>query len=315
VILMAGAIFASQAGGDYPAYMLNLICINIIATLGLNILTGYTGLISLGHAAFMAIGAYSSVILTGKFGLPFLFALVLSGVIAGLIGFVVGLPSLRLTGIYLALATMAFSFVIDEIIVQWQDLTGGASGLNADIPIFFGITFDTYQKYFFITFICLVFALLLAKNMLRGSFGRALMAIRDSETAAETMGINLGYYKALSFTVSAIYAGIAGSLYAHFLLFVSIDNFTLMHSISFIVMIIVGGVGTIAGSIMGAIFITILPEIITFSKDYLPADLRDISSLQAASYGIILMLFVIYQPQGLFGFWIKIKIWWKTFPL
>lgn len=313
--LVAGIVVFSQTGGDYAAYMLNLIFINIIAAVGLNILSGFTGLISLGQAAFMAIGAYTSSILTVKLGVPFWLALPASGALTGLIGFVVGLPSLRLTGIYLALATMAFGFVTDEIILQWQSLTGGANGFTAIPPIIFGLTFDSYQKYFFITFISLAILLFVAKNIVRGSFGRTLMAIRDSETAAETMGINLGWYKAMAFTLSAIYAGLAGSLYAHFILFVSVDNFTLLHSIGFIVMVVVGGLGSISGSVMGAIFITILPEIISFTKDYLPAAVKTASSLQAAVYGIILMLFVIYQPAGFYGFWVKIRNWWRTFPL
>jgi branched-chain amino acid transport system permease protein len=313
--LVAGIVVFSQTGGDYVAYMLNLIFINIIAAVGLNILSGFTGLISLGHAAFMAIGAYTSSILTVKLGVPFWLALPASGALTGLIGFVVGLPSLRLTGIYLALATMAFGFVTDEIILQWQSLTGGADGFAAIPPIIFGLTFDSYKKYFFITFISLAILLFVAKNMVRGSFGRTLMAIRDSETAAETMGINLGWYKAMAFTVSAIYAGLAGSLYAHFILFVSVDSFTLLHSIGFIVMIVVGGLGSITGSVMGAIFITVLPEIISFTKDYLPAAVKTASSLQAAVYGIILMLFVIYQRTGFYGRWVKIRNWWRTFPL
>lgn len=313
--LAAGIVVFSQTGGDYVAYMLNMIFINIIAAVGLNILSGFTGLISLGHAAFMAIGAYTSSILTVKLGVPFWIALPASGALTGLIGFIVGLPSLRLTGIYLALATMAFGFVTDEIILQWQSLTGGADGFAAIPPIIFGLTFDSYKKYFFITFISLAILLFMAKNMIRGSFGRTLMAIRDSETAAETMGINLGWYKAIAFTVSAIYAGLAGSLYAHFILFVSVDNFTLLHSIGFIVMVVVGGLGSITGSVMGAIFITVLPEIISFTKDYLPSAVKTAASLQAAVYGIILMLFVIYQPAGFYGLWVKIKNWWKTFPL
>lgn len=313
--LVAGIVVFSQTGGDYAAYMLNLIFINIIAAVGLNILSGFTGLISLGQAAFMAIGAYTSSILTVKLGVPFWLALPASGALTGLIGFVVGLPSLRLTGIYLALATMAFGFVTDEIILQWQSLTGGANGFTAIPPIIFGLTFDSYQKYFFITFISLAILLFVAKNIVRGSFGRTLMAIRDSETAAETMGINLGWYKAMAFTLSAIYAGLAGSLYAHFILFVSVDNFTLLHSIGFIVMVVVGGLGSISGSVMGAIFITLLPEVISFTKDYLPAAVKTASSLQAAVYGIILMLFVIYQPTGFYGFWVKIRNWCRTFPL
>ena len=141
------------------------------------------------------------------------------------------------------------------------------------------------------------------------------MAIRDSEPAAETMGINLGLYKTISFTISAIYVGLAGSLYAHFILFISVDNFTLLHSISYIVMIVVGGIGSITGSVMGAVFVTVLPEVITFLKDYLPAAVRVASSLQAAVYGIILMLFIVYQPTGFYGLWVKIKKWWRMFPL
>ncbi|MGD2273059.1 MAG: branched-chain amino acid ABC transporter permease [Desulfobacterales bacterium] len=314
-VLVAGIVVISQTGGDYVAYMLNLICINIIVAVGLNILTGFTGLISLGHAAFMAIGAYTSAILTVRFGFPFWLALPAAGVLTALVGFVVGLPSLRLTGIYLALATMAFGFITDEIILQWQSVTGGADGLSAMPPALFGLTFNSYKQYFFITFISLVILLFGAKNMLRGGFGRTLTAIRDSETAAETMGINLGWYKALAFTTSALYAGLAGSLYAHFILFISIDNFTLFNSISYIVMIVVGGLGSLTGSVMGAVFITILPEIITFTKDYLPAAAKTASSLQAAVYGITLMLFIIFQPTGFYGLWVKTRNWWKMFPL
>ncbi len=314
-VLAAGVVVISQTGGDYVAYMLNLICINDIGGVGLNNMTGLTGLLSLGHAAFMAIGAYTSAILTVTLGVPFWLALPIAGALAGLIGFVVGLPSLRLTGIYLALATMAFGFVTDEIILQWQSVTGGADGFSAVPPAICGLTFDTYKKYFFITFISLAILLFGAKNMLRGSFGRTLTAIRDSETAAETMGINLGWYKALAFTLSALYTGLAGSLYAHFILFISIDNFTLLNSISYIVMIVVGGLGSLTGSVMGAVFITILPEIITFTKDYLPAAVKTASSLQAAAYGITLMLFIILQPTGFFGLWVKIRNWWRVFPL
>ena len=314
-LMVAALLIYSQAGGNYAAYMLNLIFINIIAAVGLNILTGYTGLISLGHAAFMAIGAYTSAILTVKLSVPFWLALPISGAMSGFIGFVVGLPSLRLTGIYLALATMAFGFIVDEIIIQWHSVTGGAEGMSVLPPTICGFVFDSYPKYFFITFVSLALVLLSAKNLLRGTFGRALTAIRDSETAAETMGVNLGWYKALAFTLSAVYTGLAGSLYAHLILFISVDNFTLLHSISFIVMIVVGGLGSITGAVMGAVFITILPEIIAFSKDWLPAAIRNAAGLQAAVYGITLMLFVILQPKGFYGLWIRVKTWWRTFPL
>lgn len=314
-LLVAGLVVWSQTGGNYAAYMLNLIFINIIIAVGLNFLTGLTGLISLGHAALMAIGAYTSAILTVKLSLPFWLALPLSGALTGLVGLVVGLPSLRLTGIYLALATMAFAFIIDEIIVQWTGVTGGSDGLACSPPTLLGFAFDSYQKYFFITLSTLALLLLIAKNLARGSFGRTLTAIRDSETAAETMGVNLGWYKTLAFSLSAVYAGVAGSLYAHLIQFISVDNFTLLHSIGFIVMIVVGGLGSIMGAVMGAAFITLLPEIISLAKDYLPEAIRNAPGLQAAVYGIILIGFVIFRPTGFFGIWIKIKVWWRTFPL
>jgi len=313
--LVTSLFICSQAGGNYVAYMLNLIFINAIVAVGLNLLTGFTGLISLGHAAFVAIGAYGSAILTAKVSLPFWVACPTSAALTGLIGFVVGLPSLRLTGIYLALVTMAFEFIVDEIILQLSGLTGGAAGLSVQPPTMAGISFNSYQSYFFITFSSLALVLLCAKNLLRGTVGRALMAIRDSETAAEVMGIHLAWYKTVSFSLSAACAGLAGSLYAHFILFISPDNFTLFHSIAFIVMIVVGGLGSISGSVMGALFMTALPEIISLGKEYLPSAIRNAAGLQAAVYGIILILFVIFEPRGFRGRWVRIKLWWRTFPL
>ncbi len=314
-LLISLLVLCSQAAGNYPAYMLNLIFINVIVAVGLNLLTGFTGLISLGHAAFMAVGAYSCVVLTTKLDMSFWLSLPASATIAGLIGFLVGLPSLRLTGIYLALATMAFEFIVDEVILQWSDITGGAGGLSASPPVLGGFPFDSYQRYFFITLICMVLVLYSTKNLLRGNFGRALMAVRDSETAAEVIGIHPAKYKTISFSLSALYTGMAGALYAHFILFISPDNFTLFHSIAFIVMVVVGGMGSISGSVMGAVFMTILPEAITFGKDYLPFALRNAAGLQAAVYGIILILFVIFEPRGFYGRWVKIRTWWRSFPL
>lgn len=314
-LLVGGVVLYSQWGGNYSAYLLNLILINIIVAVGLNVLTGNTGLISLGHAAFMAIGAYLSAGLTMKLSVSFWLALPISGVMTGFIGLLVGLPSLRLTGIYLALATMAFAFVVDEIILQWHIVTGGAEGISVLRPAIGGFTFDSYQSYFFITFIVATLVTFVTKNLLRSDIGRALAAIRDSETAAETIGIHLAWYKTLAFAISAAYAGLAGSLFAHFIMYISPDNFTLFHSIAFIVMIVVGGLGSVSGSIMGAAFITLLPEAITLAKDYLPSAIGHAPGLQAAVYGIILILFVILEPRGFYGRWMRIKLWWRTFPL
>jgi branched-chain amino acid transport system permease protein len=313
-ILVAFLLLVPLFVGDYIMYMLSLTGIYIIVSLGLNLLSGYAGQISLGHAAFMAIGAYSSAYLTVKLGFPFWFALPASGAVTAVAGILIGLAALRLSGFYLAIATMAFAFIVDEVILNWESVTNGANGIKLSAPSIGPLILDTDAGlYYFILAISLIM-LWGAKNITRSSLGRAFIAIRDSETAAETMGVNLYTYKTIAFIISAFYTGIAGSLFAHFIKYISPSNFTLLDSIGFIIMILVGGTGTILGSVYGAFFITFLPEGIRFLKDIFPFFVLE-TGLQGLVYGLILLLFILFEPTGLYGRWLKIKRYWKVFPL
>lgn len=308
--LLSAPLFA----GGYVVYMLSLTAIYTIVSLGLNLLSGYAGQISLGHAAFLAIGAYSSAYLTVKLGLPFWFALPASGFITAAAGILIGIPALRLRGLYLAIATMAFAFIADEVILNWESVTNGANGIKLSPPSIGPLALDTDQRFYYFILAITLIMLWGAKNIIRSSLGRAFIAIRDSETAAETMGVNLSIYKTIAFLISAFYAGIAGSLFAHFIKYISPSNFTLLDSIGFIIMILVGGTGTLLGSVYGAVFITFLPEGIRVLKDFFPFFVVE-TGLQGLLYGLILLLFILFEPTGLYGRWLKIKRYWKTFPL
>jgi branched-chain amino acid transport system permease protein len=314
LFFMALLLFVPLFAGDYIVYMFSLTAIYVIVALGLNLLSGYAGQISLGHAAFMAIGAYASSYLTVKLNLPFWFALPASGVITALAGILLGIAALRLSGFYLAIATMAFAFIVDEVILNWESVTNGANGIKLLGPSIGPLALKTETQVFYLILAISLIMLWGAKNITRSSLGRAFIAIRDSETAAEIMGVNLFKYKMIAFCISAFYAGIAGSLFAHFLKFISPSNFTLMDSIGFIIMILVGGIGTIQGSVYGAIFITFLPEGIRFLKDIFPFFVVE-TGLQGLSYGLILLVFIILEPTGLYGRWLIIKRYWENFPL
>ena len=300
--------------GGYMTYVFDIIMINIIVTVGLNILLGSAGQISLGHAAFFAIGAYSSVILNDQAGLPFLLALFLAGVITTLSGLIVGIPALRLKGLYLAIATMSFAFIIEEIIVRWTSLTQGLDGLTVPDPSIGPWILDTDQKKYYLILVVTIILLVMAKNILRSSIGRAFVALRDNDVAAETMGISLARYKIIAFGVSAFYTGIGGGLFAHLVGFISPENFNLMVSIGFIVMVIVGGPGSILGSILGAVLITFLPEGIRIFKDFFPTQVVAEAGLQGLAYGAVMIGFIMFEPQGLHGIWIRLKLAWQTFP-
>lgn len=314
LLLILGFLLAPLAMGTYWVSLLILIGINVIVALGLNLVTGYTGQISLGHAAFFAVGAYTSAVLTGKFGVSFWLALPASGVVGALVGIFVGLPALRLKGLYLAIATMGFGFIIEEIIVQWEGITNGVNGLSIQRPTIQNFSLASDHRYYYLVFLVVLLSILVLRNLLRTGSGRAFLAIRDSETAAESMGINLAVYKTAAFCISAFYTGIAGALFAHFMRFIGPENFSILESISFLVMILVGGLGSVHGSVFGAVFITFLPEGISLSKDYLPAFIGQQAGLQAAVYGLILLLFIRFEPLGLYGRWLKIKFYLENFP-
>jgi len=312
--LVLGLCLIPMLGSEYLLHTLSLAGVYVIVALALNLLSGYAGQISLGHAAFLAVGAYSSAVLTMKFALSFWLALPLSGFITTIVGLVVGLPALRLSGIYLAIVTLAFGFIVDEVIIQAASLTNGVNGIAVSKPSV-GPMILGYVGLYYLILIFVILGVYGAKNITRSAMGRAFVAIRDSEIAAEILGVNLSFYKMVAFAISAFYTGVAGSLFAHLLGFIAPENFTLMDSITFIMMVLVGGAGSLLGSIYGATFITFLPEGIRLLKDVYPSVALSESSIQGLLYGFILLFFIIVEPNGLYGRWVKIKRWWKTFPL
>ncbi|MFC1821917.1 branched-chain amino acid ABC transporter permease [Thermodesulfobacteriota bacterium] len=315
VCLLLGIILLPLFPSKYVVYLANLMGIAVIGSVGLNLLMGYTGQVSIGHAAFMAIGAYASTILQVKTGLPFWVALPMGGAFAAIIGLVVGVPCLRLSGLYLAIATMGFGFIIETAIVYWRGMTNGAEGLVVQRAVLGSITINTDRSNYFLIYAVVVILVYLAKNIEDSRTGRAFVSIRDSEEAAQTTGVSLFKYKLLAFAISSFYAGVAGGLFANLIGFISPENFDLMLSIQYLVMLVVGGLGSLWGAILGAMFITLLPEGIRFIKPFLPQALAVNQGFYPFIYGMTMIIFMIFEPQGLYGRWLKIKIYYKLFPL
>lgn len=288
--------------GAPVSYILYLVCLALIyaiVALGLNLLIGFAGQVSLGHAGFLAIGAYASALLTQRLGWPFILALPTAGLVTGAVGFLLGLPALRLSGPYLALVTLGFGLAIPQLALWRGDLTGGAGGLRELPPAaLLGLELRSEQTFYYLALAVISLLTLLAYNLVNSHTGRAFVAIRDSEIAAQAMGVDLVRYKTMVFAVSAFYAGIAGSLYAHLIRFISPESFTVFLSVEFLTMIVVGGLGSVPGSIVGALFLTALPEL--FSR--LPL-LKDFKNLFIVVFGAILILTMLYFPRGLAGAW------------
>ncbi len=310
---------------NYYVYMANYMAINVIVTVGLNILVGYTGQISLGHAGFFAIGAYGTVLLMTALHLPFLLAIVAAAFIAAFFGFVLGLPALRLEGPYLAIATLGFGMAITQVIGRWQ-VFGGRMGLETPNLSFGPYILESDRQLYFLIITITFLMTLAARNLMKTRVGRAFIAIRDSDIAAETMGVNLVFYKTLAFAVSAFYAGIAGGLFAFLLGFINPSTFNFILSIYFLAFVIVGGLGSIFGSIMGGVFMTWLllvldkvqelpylgTVLISFSENWMT--LSGLPNIASIIFGLIIVLLVVFEPLGLYGFWIRTKIYWKTWP-
>ena len=305
-------------------YIVNLITIHAIVAIGLNILVGYTGQVSLGHAGFFAIGAFTTIIFVLKMGLPFWIALPLGGFISSGFGFLLGLPALRLKGPYLAIATLGFGMTITTVI-KHLEFFGGRMGLQAPKLFFFGTPMKDIHFYYLIMGIAVVMVIG-ALKLIKTRVGRAFVAIRDSDIAAEAMGVNLTYYKTLAFAVSAFYTGVAGGLYAFILGFINPESFHLIMSITFLAMVVVGGLGSVMGSIAGAALMTYLdiklqaiqdiptigPALVAFSQKYM--NIAGMSNVAVIVYGLIMIFIVLFEPLGIFGFWIRMKRYWKTWP-
>jgi branched-chain amino acid transport system permease protein len=338
-VLLALLIAFPYLVGSYLQSQIVFVFIYAIVGVALIILTGFTGQASLGHAAFLAIGAYTAGFLQSQ-GISFIVYFPAAAIITGAVGAMVGFPALRLSGIYLVIATIAFAFIVEEILARWESVTHGNEGMRVRTIDFLGqpIPRDG-DGFYFLCLLVLVGSILLALNLLRSPTGRAFIAIRDSETAAKSMGIDLARYKVKSFAISAALTGMAGVLFAHKMSFISPEMFTLLLSIEFIMVIIIGGAFGVHGAVLGAIFIVMVDPFLTALKDDVPVlgaslattlgmapdaagKLRDTMSaigsaagLKGAIYGLIIMMFILFEPYGLYGRWLKVKLFFQLFPL
>jgi len=309
VVLLAAPWWASE----YVMSQLHFIGIYSIVGLGLMLLVGFTGQISLGHAAFLAVGAYTETLLQAA-GWPFWLTLPAAALLSAAVGIIVGLPALRLKGIYLAIATLAFGVIVEEILARWESLTGGNSGKHVKAIELFGAKLDGDADFYYLVLALTAICCIALANLLRSPTGRAFVAIRDSEISASCMGVNLAKTKTLSFALSAALTGIGGALYAHKVSFISPEQFTLLVSIELVTIVILGGVGSLHGAVFGAAFIIVLPQLISIAKDYLPSGVAGAAGLQSTVFGLVLISFIIFEPMGLYGRWLKIRTWFELFP-
>jgi branched-chain amino acid transport system permease protein len=238
----------------------------------------------------------------------------MAGLLSAAVGVVVGLPALRVKGIYLGIATLSFGFIVEEIFARWESVTGGNTGKTVGAPQMFGWAADTGASFYFVCLVVTVLATLACLNLLRSPTGRAFVAIRDSEISAQSMGIHLAYYKTLSFAISAALAGIGGALYAHQIRFLTPDQFNIIQSIDLLLMVVIGGLGFIHGVFLGATFLIGLPQAISVVKDFLPEAIGNAPGLKAVVYGAVLVAFVLFEPMGLYGRWLKIRTYLQLFP-
>jgi branched-chain amino acid transport system permease protein len=310
---------------NYYVYVANYMAINVIVAIGLSVLVGYTGQISLGHSGFFAIGAYGTIVLMSKVGLPFVIALPAAALATALFGFLIGLPALRLEGPYLSIATLGFGLTITRVIGRIE-FFGGRQGLHAPELTIGPWHLNTDKDFYYLLITLTVLLTVAARNIIKTKVGRAFIAIRDADIAAETMGVNLMYYKTLAFAVSAFYTGLAGGLYAFVLRFIEPELFGLLMSILFLAMVVVGGLGSIFGAIAGACLLSWmdleLRNILSIpyvglwlealSKSYF--SITGVSNIQFILYGLIMVLIMLFEPLGLYGFWIRTKIYWRTWP-
>jgi branched-chain amino acid transport system permease protein len=307
-----------------------------ICGVSLMVLVGYTGLISLGHAAFLGIGAYAHAYLLQQ-GLPWVASVAIAVLITTACGVIVGLPALRMTGIYLAIATLAFAVIIQEVFTRWESVTGGFAGKAVDKPMIFGVRFNDEASFYYLCAALLALTILLTENLLRSPTGRAWVAIRDSEIAAQSMGVHLALYKSVAFAYSAALMGLAGALFAHKIAYLAPDIFSILFSIQMLLLVIVGGLGSLQGAVFGAIFVALLPPIIAILRDSIPANMVSIASatgigligtvgrgigeflkkpgVEAGIFGLILVLVILVEPSGMYGRWTKIKLFFSTFPM
>jgi branched-chain amino acid transport system permease protein len=307
---------------EYYLSILNLILIAIVGALGLNILVGYTGQISIGHGAFMSVGAYTAANLAVRLGLPFWITLPAGGMMAAFIGVLVGIPSLRIKGLYLAIATLAGQLIIEWTINHVPAISGGAqASIEVDRPMLFGLAFNTQGRLYFFLLFFAILAIVATLNLVRSRIGRAFIAVRDQDIAAEIIGINIFRYKLLAFAISSFFAGVCGVLYTYYFGIANYEAFQLIVSIDYLAMIIIGGLGSVLGSIFGAIFVTLLPIVLRLvlqdvgSLIFSESELANvISGTRLAIFGGLIIFFLIVEPEGLNRLWRNVRSYFRVWP-
>lgn len=323
LVLIALAALAPFAMSEYLLGEMTYVLIWALAGLGVMLLSGHTGQPTLGHGAFLAAGAYMHVWLMDQMGLPFLVSFPISGIFAGVVGAIAAIPALKMSGIYLAIATLAFGIITEDVIILLEAYTGGIEGVFAPSASILGIDFDRYadggRPFYWLCLAVVVVVTLLYKNLLRSPTGRAFTAIRDSEVSARAMGVNVSAYKTLAFGLSCFITGLAGALLAHFLTFFNYEAFLVIISIQLLLMVTVGGLGSIHGAFFGAIVIGLLPQVVVYGREvvsaWMGAGNQTIPGLDMGVFALILIVFIIVEPLGIYGRWTKIRIWFELFPL
>jgi len=313
------ALLAAMVGLPWvlgPFYLSEVtnVLIWAVAGLGLMLLTGQTGLVSLGHSAFMALGCYACILLM-EAGMPFVAAFLLAGVITGLVGVLVSLPVLKLHGVYLAIATLALAILADDIIVLLRHWTGGVGGKFAPDIVILGVEVNRWvnpEYWYWLALATAVLVTALYRNLLRSPLGRAFAAVRDSEVSARAIGVDVARIKTVAFGLSCAFAGLGGALMGLFAGIVNNETFNFLIAIQLLLMIVVGGLGTIHGAFLGAIVVAALPQGLSIATDLLGRN--TLPGLEMGIFGLILILFIMFEPHGLYGRWVKLRIWFQLFP-
>ena len=272
----------------YSLHVFTLIGIYILISIGLNIIFGHTGQISIGHAAFFAVGAYTSALLTARLGLPFPVAFVCAGIFSMVLGLGVGGACLKLEGAYLAMATMGFNEIIRMVLIHWESLSGGPAGISKiPNPSILGLTFNSIHGKYYLVMVVAFLGFICYRNLMNSNYGKQFTAIKENPLAAQAMGVNTTRMKVIAFGLSTLYAGFGGSLYAHLNNYVAPDAFPISESITFLLIVVLGGMGNILGPIFGSIVIIEVKESLRMLKDY-----------NMLIYGLILMVLMVFAPKG-----------------
>jgi branched-chain amino acid transport system permease protein len=312
------------AGNEHVMSIATTIALAAIGAIGLNILVGYTGQISIGQGAFMAVGGYTAAIMSSRYGIPFWIGIPAGGVTTALIGVLFGIPSLRIKGLYLAIATLAAQLIIEWSINHITWIGGGVqSSIYVSNPTLGSFEFNNEFSRYYLILVFFLLAYFGAQNLVRSRIGRAFIAIRDRDIAAEIIGVNLFKYKLLAFAVSSFYAGVAGALWTYYLRIANYENFTLVVSIEYLAMIIIGGLGSVLGAVLGAIFIKLLPivmdiGVIGIAKDFFGVSYGDVANFlanfQLFVFGALIIVFLIVEPEGLARMWEHVKRYFRLWP-